>query len=97
MSLGHGNFAELQVAFKERWPIRGSGTTSDPSGREYAKAGRWLGYISKSLANALRDTRHCLLSLEAASNPPEKGLEKLGLVLGSTGMIEIHKKPSLVS
>lgn len=97
MFSGHGNLAELQVAFKERGLIRASVTTvRTPSGRDYAKEGRWLGYISKSLAYDLQDLRHCLLSLEAASNPPEKGLEKLGLVLGSTGMTEIQKKPSLV-
>lgn len=69
----------------------------DPGGREYAKAGRWLGYVSRSLAYSQQDLRHCLLSLEAASNPPRKGLEKLGLVLGSTRMAEIQKKPSFVS
>lgn len=43
---------------------------------------------------ALQDLRHWLVGLEAASNPPRKGLEELGLVLGSTRLAEVQKQAS---
>lgn len=41
-----------------------------------------------------QDLRNCLVDLEAASNPPKRGLEELGLVSGSTRLAEIQKQVS---